>query len=135
MKFKYKVIENKWLSREVKLDDQTYNHRFGWGNGYVGVTRESFLYGLHYNDIEIVTHYGLTFSGNFEDEGDYWFFGFDTLHHGDTLENCTKEYVIDEAMRLLKRFENQEYSLNDTENVLKKKMELIKNILSSDFKG
>lgn len=70
-KHKVVIVENE---QEFKLLPSS-----GWGNGYVGVTKESPLYGLDYSKIDenIDVHGGLTYSGK---QGNFWLFGFDTLH-------------------------------------------------------
>lgn len=104
------IMENKHLTRNLNgiMND------FGWGNGYVLLHQEHPWHGLHYDDIPVDIHGGLTFSTLVdkemisrwglqpEDEG-MWMIGFDTCHLGDTLSKWTKEKVQKEAERLLKQ--------------------------------
>jgi hypothetical protein len=86
------VKENMHLSRNSFMD-------FGWGNGYVGVTKENPLYGIDYTLVDsfVVIHGGLTFSGMIDN---MWCFGFDTAHSGDTLLKWPETAVLSEANRL-----------------------------------
>jgi hypothetical protein len=101
------IIENNHLARNlpgIRTD-------FGWGNGYVLLHKEHPWHGLHYDDIPVDIHGGLTYSSEVtkdglkrlglepEDEG-MWMIGFDTCHLGDTLSKWTKERVQKEAERL-----------------------------------
>ena len=95
----------------------------GWGNGYVALAHNHKLYGKDYMDIEdelnCNIHGGLTYSaemtGNqilnkgilisdasINRNATYWVIGFDTKHYGDTLKTCSREYVIQESLKLLK---------------------------------
>lgn len=100
---------------------QKYGIDCGYANGYVAIPPEHPLYGIHYDDINtnIEVHGGLTFSERFcffkrttpelldsKIPDNYWVFGFDTMHYGDTLEGCPREYCISEVNRLKKILEN-----------------------------
>lgn len=90
------VIENTWLSRAV------VDH--GWGNGYVGVSKEHPFFEKSYDDLNelISIHGGLTFSEMEPiEDNDYWVIGFDTCHAWDSEKEHTKEWVIAETERLL----------------------------------
>lgn len=93
----------------------------GYANGYVAIPPEHPLYGIHYNDVNIEVHGGLTFSKHFcffntttpelldaKIPDNYWVFGFDTMHVSDTLESCPREYVINEVNILKEILENYE---------------------------
>lgn len=49
--------------------------------GYITLTKDSSLYGVGYDDINIQAHGGLTYQGYDQDEN--WVIGFDCAHHGD----------------------------------------------------
>lgn len=84
----------------------------GWGNGYVIIPKGHPYHGLHYDEINehIEIHRGLTFSENASDLDDWpeissddlggWVVGFDTIHAGDTLDNCPQSFVEKETERL-----------------------------------
>lgn len=89
-----------------KNDFVSYDH--GWGNGYVGVPKHSDHHQIDYNklSVDLDVHGGLTFSSRVENwyklklpmkyhnqYKDYWVFGFDTAHAGDTLETWPKSKV------------------------------------------
>lgn len=94
----------------------------GAANGYVAVPKDHPYYGLGYDDVNVKVHGGLTFScpgnnlpeswqeselvtGNLHDLKDYWVFGFDTCHHGDSLETWPRDRVIEEVLSLKKQLE------------------------------
>lgn len=86
--------------------------RGGWGNGYAGVPKGHSLYGVTYTELfemgvyfsgsEITWSYNIPTADHWADcpDHDYWWFGFDTLHHGDTLENWPKERVEEVTQQL-----------------------------------
>lgn len=103
-----------------------FHFDFGWGNGYVLMPKKHPYYERHYNDLYLSVHGGLTYSdyfssklfldwiGNRNYDGDidvdnykkfdnYWMIGFDTGHFGDDSENCSKEFVLEEANKLLEQ--------------------------------
>lgn len=56
-------------------------------NGYVRIPKAHKFYGKSYSDDvveDIECHGGLTFSGDLEDDGD-WYIGFDTAHYQDYM--------------------------------------------------
>ena len=84
----------------------------GWGNGYVAVPPSHCMHGIHYDRLyylfkdrpnQISVNGGLTYS-NFGDgehaPKNWWVFGFDTAHLGDTIEKWPKEAVEAETKRL-----------------------------------
>lgn len=106
------IKENTWLARAL-ID-------FGWGNGYVLIPEGHPLHGMHYDNIDVDVHGGLTFSELVDakliekwgelteaDKG-MWMIGFDTSHYRDNLYTCPKEYVEAEAERLLGQVKNYE---------------------------
>lgn len=97
---------------------------FGWGQGYVLLPKIHPFYGIHYDDIDVDIHGGLTFSNKFESKhflnwieeyeiggditidnyqffDDYWMIGFDTSHAGDDSFRWSKNNVLNEANKLL----------------------------------
>jgi hypothetical protein len=98
------IKQNTWLnSRNV-----------GWGNGYVLIPEGNVLHGVHYNDIDVDVHGGLTFSELVDsdmvdvwpelskDDIGSWMIGFDTCHYQDTPNNWPEESVLEETNRLKK---------------------------------
>ena len=53
-------------------------------NGYVRLPKESKFYQKGYDDIPIDCHGGLTFTGDLEEDGDFYI-GFDTAHYQDYM--------------------------------------------------
>ena len=100
----------------------------GYANGYVAIPPEHPLYEKTYDDAYeagIEVHGALTFSDSMpqilysfdlgcvewldgEIPEDYWVFGFDTIHGGDTLAFWDREKCIEETQRLKEQFENYE---------------------------
>lgn len=88
----------------------------GWGNGYVIIPEGHKLNGVHYDNIDVDVHYGLTFSEpaksldwaeiSDEDSGG-WIVGFDTLHYGDDINKWPMEAVEAETERLKEQLEAQ----------------------------
>ena len=85
-------------SREFHIYAQT-----GFGCGYVGVDSSHPWFGKHYDNLDVDIHGGLTwseaFKPNHKPDG-LWWLGFDTAHSGDTLENCSEEYVKSQTQSL-----------------------------------
>lgn len=94
----------------------------GWGNGYVLIPPDFPYYNLDYFKTDV--HGGITWSEKFKSDiflewvedteffGDvnednykeldgYWIIGFDTGHYGDNPQNCDKDFVSNEIVRLL----------------------------------
>ena len=110
------VKENTQLTRNSFMD-------FGWGNGYICITKDNRLYGMSYSDIHkefrIDVNGGLTFSEYAKDllpkwskeipKGyeDSWVIGFDTCHSWDTLEQWDINSVFNEALSLKQQLEKQ----------------------------
>lgn len=61
-------------------------HRFGHRCGYVGVPKGHAAYGMHYDDLDVSVHGGLTYSNDSDEpypidtDKDLWWFGFDCAH-------------------------------------------------------
>ena len=95
---------------------QTSYFTFGWGCGYILLPEDHPFYKVDYDEIPITVHGGLTFGcivsdrmqKNWklkkEDIGKYCI-GFDALHHGDNLENWSREKVLIETYRLRHKIE------------------------------
>lgn len=48
-------------------------------------------------------HGGVTFAEQSSDGSGYWWIGFDCAHRGDTMANCTLEYVEGECRELMRQ--------------------------------
>lgn len=85
-------------------------------NGYVVIHRSHPYFGLDYDDVPIDAHGGITFTLSakelknwpelkdaFKTE-DYWVFGFDTLHSGDSKAKWPKEAIEKETAEFAGRF-------------------------------
>jgi hypothetical protein len=75
----------------------------GWGNGYVAIPPTHPLYEIHYDNVDIDIHGGLTYSQHGSGiyvPKDWWVFGFDTSHYNDNLTRWPKEAVEAETKRL-----------------------------------
>lgn len=104
------VIENtdkrKYMTTSVSADILIEK---GWGNGYVAVPPTHFLHLEHITKEKISLVQSLDVNGGitYNDWGngelapkDWWVFGFDTAHSGDTIEKWPKEAVEAETKRL-----------------------------------
>lgn len=104
------VRKNTWLRQHMGLD-------FGWGNGYVLIPKEHPCYGVHYSDILVDIHGGLTWSAPLSEDWvrdvpdltsadvGMWCVGFDTAHYEDTLLRWPQEAVEAETQRLCKQLQ------------------------------
>ena len=91
-------------------------YKSGFANGYVALPPNHIWYNKPYDDIPVHAHGGLTFSStkkhcwdeksddlieidcNYDEiPDDFYVIGFDTRHYNDNLNNCSKEYVIEEV--------------------------------------
>ncbi len=100
---KWYVVKN--LHWKSKYEVQVIKR--GWGNGYVAVPPTHCLYGKGENsysvDNKINIHRGLTyaqFGDGVNAPKDWWVFGFDTSHFGDTIGTWPEERVIEETKEL-----------------------------------
>ena len=84
----------------------------GFGNGYVILPVKHKYHGIHYDDIDVSVHGGLTLSISAkecewpevsEEDKDGWVIGFDTCHLGDTLQRWPKSRVQEELDNLVKQ--------------------------------
>ena len=73
-------------------------------NGYIGLPLHDERYGDDYDSFDVPVHGGWTYCGNEcpgIDEGDRWWFGFDTAHLGDAVdEEWVKATFGDESREL-----------------------------------
>lgn len=103
-----------------------YGMDCGYANGYVAIPADHPLYGKSYDEAYeagITAHGGLTYSdsmpsvlSNFDLFGidwldgevpeDYWVFGFDTMHAGDTLDFWNINRCTEEVNNLKSQLEN-----------------------------
>lgn len=104
MKIRLAIIKSNWM-----MFDQ-----HGWGNGYVGVSKDHPWYGKDYDSINAHVHGGLTFSnlgarlkgrkafleGAISKHLDLWWVGFDTAHYDDNQINWPRGRVFRETLRL-----------------------------------
>ena len=116
-------IEN-WMTKKKYPELFKGMFEYGWGTGYVLLPHNHPFYGVHYDDLNISIHGGLTYGNyfsnskflewiedrdffgsvnleNFEKFDKYWMIGFDTNHFGDNIESCSKEFVMNEVDKLL----------------------------------
>ena len=98
---KWYVVKNQdWKNKyEVQVIKR------GWGNGYVAIPPMHPAYKMDYDTLifDLKVHGGITYSdfGNGDAAPkDWWVFGFDTAHFGDTIEKWPKEAVEAETKRL-----------------------------------
>ncbi len=93
---------------------QGFHFSTGWGRGYVGLPFWHPCYKVHYDNIPVKIHGGLTFSEWDEDE-DLWVIGFDTAHSGDNKDKNNYEYVLNETYYLL----DQCLSVKEVQRIIK----------------
>ena len=89
------IIENDLLF------DKKYGIQRGYWNGYVVIPENHILHSVHYDDIDVLVHGGLTFSmlvtqnmidnswskGALNNEDlNKWIVGFDTAHYMDSIQ-------------------------------------------------
>ena len=118
-KIKWFVKENDWLFKNVPEEMRTVHMKMmevGWGNGYALIPLGHPYHGVHYDDIDISVHGGLTYSSfvssdqiamfhlDSEDLGK-WCVGFDTSHYEDSIERWPKFAVEAEAKNLSEQLE------------------------------
>jgi len=107
-----KIIISKSKYRIIGTTVSKFSSDFGgWGCGYVIVEANHPAFGLEYPE-NINVHGGITYSQELKNEefkGIYvkhgWVFGFDTGHLNDSLQNCSKRFVISETLSLAKQME------------------------------
>lgn len=103
----------------------------GYANGYVAIPPSHPYYAKDYNDVPVEIHGGLTFGNeiewfadltdaekkdvtpiNFDSlneiPSDYYVFGFDTLHFGDTINRYDRAWCIKETEELAKQLKQIE---------------------------
>lgn len=123
MKVQYFCIENEQYATG------TYVVERGWGNGYLVLSKNHPLWGVHYDVINdshhLGAHSGWTFSQFYnkmkkqsskfitdesllEIKDDDWIIGFDTSHYNDNLINWPKEEVFKHIRELVEYYNKEE---------------------------
>ena len=107
--FKYN-IEKEWTYKRFKCI-VIFNGYFRCGD--VGIPKTHIAYGVHYDNVNIYVHGGLTYSGNLIHivNNDLWWFGFDCAHASDKILSLPSDSdhfwilaeVIEETNRLADR--------------------------------
>ena len=112
----FSFVRKTWLAERIeKGEDLGFRYEGGQYNGYVVVHKDHPYYGMDYDFVSVSVHGGLTFGESCTKfdvpelpdsykTSDYWIFGFDTMHYGDTWERWTKEAVEKETARLVEQF-------------------------------
>ena len=101
----------------------------GFGNGYVCLPKWHPYFKVHYDNIPVNVHGGLTFS-HYDEHENMWVIGFDTSHAGDSLTNCSFEYIKEQCIFLQKQCLNVE-GISDTVKNIKRRVKIkrLKNIM------
>lgn len=125
-KFKCFAFLNTSVNDHHRDHFSKYGMDCGYANGYVAIPTNHPLYGKSYDEAYeagITAHGGLTYSdsivnvlSNFDLFGvdwldgevpeDYWVFGFDTMHAGDTLDFWNLNRCMEEISNLKSQLEN-----------------------------
>ena len=126
---KYKCYAFLYRGRNKEVNDLNLPYvKAGYANGYVAIPPEHPLFGKSYDEAMeagIETHGGLTFNEKsdvlikaWNDDNlilldnelpaGYYVFGFDTMHYNDSLETCSREYVVNVVTKLKHDLENFE---------------------------
>lgn len=125
-KYKCYAFLNTSVNNRYRKIAPEFSGDCGYANGYVAIPVDHPLYGKTYDEAceaGITAHGGLTYSAsmvsvlsNFdpldtdwldgEVPEDYWVFGFDTMHFGDTINNWPQEKCIEETNNLKAILEN-----------------------------
>lgn len=75
----------------------------GWGCGYIAVPSSHPWFNKTDTELEITIHGGVTWAAShlpqYQPNG-LWYIGFDTMHGGDTKENCPKSYCEEQVLSL-----------------------------------
>ena len=103
------------MKKEMKIYTEKAKSRFsefGWGNGYVGVTKGHPWYEVDYDEIGVSIHGGLTYADHWNCETqkitpNIWWIGFDTSHLMDNPVNCSESFVDSEIQSLQKQAQRQ----------------------------
>lgn len=123
MKVQYFCVENEQYTMG------TYVVERGWGNGYLVLSKNHPVWGIHYDVINeshhLGAHGGWTFSQFYhkmkkqaskfiteesplEINDDDWIIGFDTAHYDDNLINWPKEEVFSHVRELVEYYSKEE---------------------------
>lgn len=119
LEVKFVPFLNKVRNDAVR-NDEMFPQECGYADGYVAVPPHHPLWGMYYDRVNefVSVHGGLTYSRAYnerlvsdaillsEDEVpvDSWIFGFDTIHWGDNLENCSEAFCKSETIKLVEQF-------------------------------
>lgn len=129
-----------FICDEVNKQFRQQAHKIlcGAANGYVAVPPRHPLHGKKHEDVDMSVHGGLTYSSLFSEfrgrhvelinkknmdvPDDWWVFGFDTMHFGDTPFSWPKERVIEETLHLQEQLERMSFDaiLEANRDVLKR---------------
>lgn len=119
-------VVKEWKTKEGykavirKIEMETFNpisflFPSSWLCGYVGVPKSHPLYGKsmdHRSVRSIPVHGRITFSDNCSwNEDDFWYFGFDCAHGGDSIEDQNDAYVVKECEFLSDELKSKELKL------------------------
>lgn len=81
--------------------------------GYITLTKDSSLYGVGYDDVDLHAHGGLTYDGY--DENENWVIGFDCAHYQD----LSPYFLLSEEYSFGQRgtYRDMEYVKSECENL------------------
>ena len=84
--------------------------------GYITLTKDSSLYGVGYDDLDLHAHGGLTYDGY--DENENWVIGFDCAHYQD----LSPYFLLSEEYSFGQRgtYRDMEYVKSECENLAEK---------------
>lgn len=92
------------------IQNKLHREGFGWGNGYVAISKHHPYYEIDYTKINSINvHGGLTFSGFTEHWNipkKYWVIGFDTCHYNSIYYLPDEKSVMKETLKLKEQLEN-----------------------------
>lgn len=80
--------------------------------GYVQIPKGHPWHGIGYSDMDVNVHWGLTYSGDRMDDGNFWI-GFDCAHSGDLVPGLAQYRMRDPS----ERYRDLEYTKTETESV------------------
>jgi hypothetical protein len=91
-------------------------------NGYVRLPEEHKYYQKGYNDIPIECHGGLTFTGDLEEDGDFYI-GFDTAHYRDYIPFLQFHVSNSAMMDELAMYKDITYVRNECKQIVEQLIE------------
>ncbi len=103
--------KDEWVDEATGLKCQIIRNELGALCGYVGVPDTNQHFGKHYDEVDVDTHGGLTYS---REKSNVWWFGFDCAHAQDVMpamqhwadsDSTYKdlEFVTNEVLNLAKQ--------------------------------